>query len=461
MKRLIVLCVVVLGLLACEKDSFRTTYPIGDPQLSATMLSTTVEYGNGDITFSVDISETKTPLSTLSIKILSGATVVQQEKVRTPNKAYSNTFTYHIPLLAGMEDGAPLKVYLTAENVEGTKKDLVLSSCIGHRPSIPTMYLMPPTIEYTKLGKGYKMTADADGVFTLTDQVLPKSIECLFATVGTKFGRVDWTKPVFGMIDKKVALITQEQFEAGEATSIVLENENLLNITQVTFDPLTFEITYDGTVPHPITQLDVQTDLDEDGTYRSNKIYYAKDSEIELLNVTDAEEACNKDYFEYLGNNKFKFLGETGMYYTHYNTTEDYIIIEPDYDLTFPDVMWVCGVGWAHPSAHPTLWTSNWGFDKPEQFIACRTIAPKVYQMTVYVKNGVDKEDADIGTLNFKFFHQHGWGGEEDAHNYTLPSNWYAASDNNWRVYSTAELDGYYRITLNMNTNTTTCEKVD
>ena len=129
-------------------------------------------------------------------------------------------------------------------------------------PAIETMYVMPPTINYKPLGKGKQMTWDGEK-FVAVDLGYPKSIECLLAVVGTKFGRVDWKRPVLGMLNGKLSLITEEQFNAGEASSIVLANDNLESIDTITFDPLTFELYFGGKVAQPVSALDVNADLAE------------------------------------------------------------------------------------------------------------------------------------------------------------------------------------------------------
>ena len=250
------LALIAIGYTACQPDSFREVYPAGDPQLQATMLTEEVNFGSDSITFEVTITEKETPLSTLAIKVIVGINVIANEEVRTPGLEYKNTFTYAVPFGPNMPEGEAVKVYLTATNVEGTVKNVILDQCVGHRPAIETMYVMPPTIDYKPLGKGKQMTWDGEK-FVAYDLGYPKSIECLLAVVGTKFGRVDWTKPVLGMLNGKLSLITEEQFNANEASSIVLANDNLESIDTITFDPLTFELYFSGKVAQPVSALDV------------------------------------------------------------------------------------------------------------------------------------------------------------------------------------------------------------
>jgi len=478
-KTLIYMAVMLMGLVSCQQKKFRTVYPEGDPQVSAEMLTPDVQYGRDSIRFCVTVTETETPLSTLSIKVIAGINVLASENVRTKDYAYTGSFTYAVPLKANMEEGAPVKVYLTATNVEGTSKDMILSGCTGHRPELSTMYIMPPTIEYKTIGKGTQMAKTGE-VFRAEGLAYPKSFNFLLACVGTKFGRVDWTKPVFGMLGDELALITKEQFESGEAKEITISDDRYESIDTVTFDPLTFELSYGGKIAMPVTQLDVLNDLEENPSYitstsvqklyRGAKIYFAKDSEVELINATNTAHAVNADFMEYISGNTFKFLGETGMYYVSYKIAEDYLVVEPLYDLVYPDVMLMCGIGMCQPSyATHASTESGWGFDSPNQNFVCRTLSSKVYQVTVYMHNSA--EDADhpgFGNVNFKFFHQHGWGGEEDGSTYQIiqPSEMNivgsteASNVGNWWAKSDKLFEGVYRIILDQNQMTTTIEKI-
>jgi len=461
-------------LVACQPCSYRTVYPEETPEMTASLAQTSVIYGADSLTLNVSISASQTPLSTLTVKILVGQTLISSEVLRTKDYQYDATLNYAIPFVAGLEEGATVAAYLTAENVEGVQAQQILNTCTGHRPSIETLYIMPPTINYTAIGKGTQMTLE-NGKFVAYELGFPKSFECLLATVGTRFGRVDWSQPVFGMINGKISVITQEQFENGEATSIVLADDNYSSIDTVIFDPISFDLTFSGTITTPVTAIDINVDLEETATYigstsvqkeyRGAKVYMAKDSEIEITGCVDLSKAYNLDYMEYLGGNKVKFLGETAIYYVSYKTAEDYLVVEPLYDLVYPEVMYLCGVGMGQPSWTPKA-TSGWGFDSPNQNFVARTIAPKIYQFTVYMLNDAENTDhPGFGAVNFKFFHQHGWGGEETSLDYgqtglNIVSSTEESNVGNW--WSTADplFEGVYRITLDMNAMTTSYEKI-
>ena len=476
MKKIIYIAIAVLALAACQPEHYRTVYPEGKPDMKATMLTESVLYGTDSVAFSVEINETKTPLSQLQVKVMVGLRVVASEQLRTKDFHYAAELKYAVPFGPNMLEGDDVKVYLTATNIEGTATDLILTGCKGHRPAMETMYIMPPSVQYAALGKGKQMTYDAaNQVFVAYDLKYPKSIQCLLAVTGTKFGRVDWNAPVFGMLGDELTLITKEQFEAEEASPIILEDDNFETIDTIIFNPITFEVTIGGKIAMPVTAVDVQADLAEEPAYisssaarkeyRGAKIFFDKNSEVEITGVTDLSKAYNLDWMEYLGGNKIKFLGEKGMYYLSYKEAEDYLVVEPLYDLTEPDVMYLCGVGMGQPSWTPKA-TSGWGFDSPNQNFVGRLVAPKTYQFTVYMLNDAENTDhPGFGSVNFKFFHQHGWGGEETALDYTqsglnILSSSEESNVGNWWSSADPLFEGIYRVTLNKNTMTTTYEKL-
>lgn len=470
------LALIAIGYTACQPDSFREVYPKGNPTVEAHMLTNEVLFGSDSISFEVKITEKATPLSTLSIKVIVGLNVIVNEEVRTPNLNFEQKFTYAVPFGPNMPEGEPVKVYLTATNVEGTATDFILSDCVGHRPALETMYVMPPTINYKPLGKGKQMTWNGEK-FVAEDLGYPKAIECLLAVEGTKFGRVNWAKPVLGMLNGKLSLVTEEQFNAGEATSIQLANDNLESIDTITFNPLTFELYFSGKVAQPVSALDVNADLAEVAgqNYRHAKIFFDPAIEVTLNGVSNMATAYNLDYMEVVNGNVVKFLGEKGMYEVYYLPEEDYIVVEPLSDAVYPNVMWMTGTGFGLPTADPKISTSSWGFDNLGQYIACRTVAPKVYQFTAYLENGVNSAFETYGSLNFKFFHQKSWGGEEAGYNYeqiglpilgvgeeglTKLDGTTGNEAKNWIANTQEEFKGIYRITLDQNKMTTTYEEI-
>lgn len=475
MKKLLTIALAALLMAACQPKNFREIYPEGNPVIQATMLTDSVLFGSDSVTFRVVVDEKETPLSQLQVKVMVGLRVIASEMIRTKDYHYEGEHTYAVPFGPNMPEGEEVKIYLTATNIEGTVANFILGGCYGKRPPMPTMYVMPPSVQYGLIGKGKQMTWDEElGEFVAYDLKYPKSIQCLLAVVGTRFGRIEWDYPVFGVVNSTLQLITREQFEGGEASSIILEDDNFETLDTIRFNPVTFEIYIGGKVAMPVTAIDVTSDLAENPSYMSTsaakqylggKIFFDKDSEVEITGVTDLSKAYDLNWMEYLGGNKVKFLGDKGMYYLSYKVAEDYLVVEPMYELTEPDVMYLCGVGMGQPSWSPNA-TSGWGFDSPNQNFVGRLVAPKTYQFTVYMLN--DAENADhpgFGSVNFKFFHQHGWGEEESSTDYTqsglnIVSSTEDSNVGNWWSSSSPLFEGIYRVTLDKNNMETRYEKL-
>lgn len=472
----IIFAAVAVLFAACQQKEFRTVFPEETPQVSGELLTSEVLYGTDSVTVRVNVTAKQTPLSTLTLMVTVGeqenTKQVAKEVVRTKDYEYSATHTYFVPFGSGMDDGAPVKVYLTAENVEGVQNTIIVEGCIGHRPAINTLYIMPPTVQYGLIGKGTEMTKQGN-TFVAYDLGYPKKVEFLLAVHGNKFGRIDWTQPVFGVVDNDITLITEEMFENGLASSIQINNDDYSTIDTIIFDATTLTLTYGGKIVTPVTTLNVNTDLLENPDYMSSgaakeyrgaKIFFDPELEFDIVGVTDITKAYNLDYMELLDNGKVRFLGDKGQYYVSYKVDEDYIVVEPDYNLQAPEAMWMCGVGMGQPSANPKV-TSGWGWDSPNQCFATRQVQPKVYQCTVYMNNSEDAEHAGWGTVNFKFFHAHKWDvGEEFGPNYTMSGlnimgSQESSNNGNWWATS-APFEGIYRITLDMNNMTTTYEKI-
>ena len=82
------------------------------------------------------------------------------------------------------------------------------------------------------------------------------------------------------------------------------------------------------------------------------------------------------------------------------------------------------------------------------------------------MKNDAENTDhPGFGSVNFKFFLQHGWGGEETALDYTqsglnIVSSTEESNVGNWWASSSPLFEGIYRITLDKNKMETRYEKI-
>lgn len=138
-----ILCCTSAVLAGCEEETGRVVYPYSSPEMSNLVVSATEQVmANSKLTFSVDIKDELTPLSTLEVSLTSGEQTIFSGSIRTKgNESSVKDFEIDIPFEAGLEDKKDATLMLTAINVEGseTKEERKLQIL---RPIIPeTLYL--------------------------------------------------------------------------------------------------------------------------------------------------------------------------------------------------------------------------------------------------------------------------------------------------------------------------------
>ena len=450
---------------ACQEVEFRTHYPESIPSLIASVAEDSIQYGDS-ITLTADVSDIN-PLSTLEVKIAVSNRLIISESIRTKGNTASITKKYHIPFGVGMPDKEKVKVYLTAINVEGFKTEMLIDNTIGNRPEIQNLYLIPSTITSGLPTKELILTDPENLIYSLSGIEFPNKFSCYVASKKTAFGRVDWSGVVFGTKSGEITLVEQ-----GE-DPILVEDESLVNISSCTFDAINFRLDVAGKPFEPLTFLDVNVDLtlspssllgSDAKQFRGATLYFGQDVEVSFTGIANLSNGLAPDYFEITGENKAKFLGETGMYKAYYHIAGDYLYIEPMPTVEFPDALWICGMGMGRPS-QPYAITTSWNWNTPLDYVPCRKISNGVYQATVYLENEDNTEGTGFGTCNFKFFHYRGWDhGEESSIAYTigspLKSSAEAGNVGNWRG-SDVPFKGVYRITLDVNAKTTEIVKID
>jgi hypothetical protein len=460
--------IIILALVfasSCQDSEFRTHYPESFPSLTASVAENSIQYGDS-ITLTADVSDTN-PLSTLEVKIAVSNRLIISESIRTKGNTASITKKYHIPFGVGMPDKEKVKVYLTAINVEGFKTEMLIDNTIGNRPEIQNLYLIPSTITSGLPTKELILTDSENLIYSVSGIEFPNKFSCYVASKKTAFGRVDWSGVVFGTKSGEITLVEQ-----GE-DPILVEDESLVNISSCTFDAINFRLDVAGKPFEPLTFLDVNVDLtlspssllgSDAKQFRGATLYFGQDVEVSFTGIANLSNGLAPDYFEITGENKAKFLGETGMYKAYYHIAGDYLYIEPMPTVEFPDALWICGMGMGRPS-QPYAITTSWNWNTPLDYVPCRKISNGVYQATVYLENEDNTEGTGFGTCNFKFFHYRGWDhGEESSIAYTigspLKSSAEAGNVGNWRG-SDVPFKGVYRITLDVNAKTTEIVKID
>lgn len=460
----IALMSLIVGFWACEDDDKVVRYPDSTPSIDAAVVAESeISYGDS-IHLQVEVSDKVAPLSTLTVLIVVNEDTVTSEEIRTKGNSARVERTYGVPFEANRPDNAPVEVHLTATNVSGTEKEMVVSTTVAKRPVISELYIVPD------LGSGTATKLElvnADSlIYKASGLPFKTSFNYKLATKLDRFKRIDWSGLVFGKVGDGIGLIDQ----SGE--SINATDATLVGISEFTFDALQFTSRVGGKLLEPVTTLDVMTDLPPKPTslinnadFRGGDVYFGENVEVTFSGITtDLANSISPDYFEVTGANTAKFLGDTGLYKAYFLTTANYLYIEPQPETLYPEVLWICGTGFGRPSA-PYEATASWNWNSPLDYMPCRLVEPGVYQATMYCKNTPNTDGNKYGTLDFKFFHKRGWWDEHEEWgvNYTVSPPFLGPSDTNGNINVLSEevVDGVYRITLNQNDKTITAVKLN
>lgn len=458
--------ILALYLGSCQDEDLRVHYPKSNPVYDSVYIAEdAIVYGDS-ITLNVGVSDKKTPLSTLEIKVVVNDEIISSESVRTKGNSATYKTRYQIPFIAHMPDDAEVEVHLSSINVEGYKTDTILFNTIASRPVISSVWLVSATrsIELT-------LTDANNYIYSAEGLTLANEVSFRLATKVNKFKKIDWTGLVFGSVDGKIGLIDIN----GE--SLKLSDATLIGFNKITLDLYNFTIVGDGEKLVPATVINLSsfqtismkstnhlgTATTED--WKTTQLYLGKDVNMTLTGLSNPANTMSPDFFEATGTNTVKFLGETGVYTLYYLPSADYLYIEKP-AAVYPEALWLCGVGFGRPSI-PYTKTASWNWNTPQEYSYCRKIAPGIFQTTIYVEHEADNNFGDNlwrHQFSVKFFHQRGWGtnAEESALNYTMPALLVAQPDGNWGgadALTTAY--GVYRMTVNLNTMVTTFVKVN
>lgn len=469
---------ITLLLASCQEEELRTHFPTSMPKFdNAVVAENAIVYGDS-ISLSVGVSDPRTPLSTLEVKIVVGDEIVLAEKVRTKGNSATYSQKYKIPFVAHMPEGAEVEVHLSSINVEGTHRDTVLLNTIASRPVIPSVYLVTPTSTVEM-----KLTDAANHIYVADGLTFENEIKFRLATKLNKFKKIDWVNPdnlVFGYINGGVGLVdvtVNGTVVTVAGDMITLSNPTLVGFKKITLDLFNFTVKGEGDKLTPATSLNISnmatiqmTSVDHMNVatkedWKSIKMYLGKDTEMTISGLTDVGNSMDPTFFEVTGVDKVKFLGETGVYMVYYHPRLNYVFVEQP-DAVYPNALWLVGVGMG-PARTPAVKTSSWNWNSPLEYKFCRKVSEGVFEAVFYASHEIDPTVAEPWRLTFgvKFMHQRTWGNEESSQNYAMPNSYlYSPSPNDKGNFNGtpdfANLPGIYRFTININNKTTSFVKI-
>lgn len=383
MKRIKYLILSLMGLVALScTDEVTEIQPEGNPVLEIENQFSNVHFGD-DLPFTATVSD-EISLSTLTAVLYFGEEEVSRTTIRTKeNGEYSGTIA--VPFEKDIPDGtATLEFVLLNTTLKSVTKTFDVPIT---RAQYPYLILVTENASYPMLPTGQPNEYAATEAFPSTD--LPGYIKT--PVLDDKGNEI-----IFG-------------WEAGAVTNGVSAFIPFVSPVggefSVTFNTLTyeagpfFEILFNGQKMHMLDKENFELD-----------VVLTQGQEITVEGLEDlADWWIDADYFIQKEIGLYNFAPISGKYRVTANIPLQYFRVEV-LDGNSPaslkqdgtGAIWVIGQNVGKPSVENR--EVGW---EPSRALCMAPVGGKKYQLTV-----VGGETVSTNTINFKFFHQKGWGGE-------------------------------------------------
>jgi hypothetical protein len=381
MKNIRYLLFAVLGILfagSCKNDELAP----GNPVLSPKTEFGSARFGDS-LQFTAGVSDADVPLSTLKAQLFFGDEKVSETVIRTKTSAdYSGKI--FIPYYANIPNAkATLKLVL--QNIHFTVVEQVYSLDLT-RPDFTHLTLVAEN------GDEYRMERTDLYSYTLTDY-LPAKIKAYIRT--PKMGE-QGNELFFGWENNT---ITQG------STTFIPFSSSQTGVYSISFN--TFD--YSASPFLRVLFNGEEMEMIDDNNYRISKSL-AKGQKITVEGILDIEDWwIDPDFFTQADDGSFTFMPISGEYRITANYQYKYFVVETLKDGSLATLqtdgsgaIWIIGDGIGKPSVAGNQ--VGWNTDKA---LCMAPVAQGKYQVTV-----VGDKSISTGSINFKFFHQKGWGGE-------------------------------------------------
>lgn len=382
MKRLLYPMVLLAGMLilgSCEKDEVKK---VGNPVIESKTEFTSAHFGDS-LEFTVNVSDAEVPLSTVKAQLFFSEEMVSETVIRTKtNGDYSGKI--YVPYYANIPNGtATLKLVLQniSQTITEKQYDLALT-----RPDFPYLTLVTSEEEY-------RLERTDLYEYTLDEQLPAKVSGYLKApAVGDQGNEL-----TFGWEDDAIV--------EGSTNNIPFSNSSSgqYAITFNTFDyhasPFIIAYAINGAVMQRVDDEHFKLDATFD-----------HHEELIIDGIEDLENWwIDPDFIKKDDQGKFFFVPQTGNYRITADFSLKYFAVEALHNgepatlqADGTGAVWIIGDGIGKPSFATNM--VSWNTDKA---LCLSPIGNKKYQITVVAGTHVKTDD-----INFKFFHQKGWGGE-------------------------------------------------
>lgn len=376
--RNIVLFLAGAAAVACQQDY---TYPLGGgkPTLVINELATAAHFGDS-VSFNVAVGDDGTELSTLKAQLYFSGDMVAETTIRT--KSYGNyTGKIAVPFYKGTPSGdAELRFVL--ENVGMVKvaetKELALT-----RPDFPYLNLITET-------ETIRMERVGVNQYAVT-KALPQKVRAYIQA------------PAFGPNGNVLTFGWENEAVVQGSTQQIPFSYLSAGEYRISFNTLTYEAS-----PFQSYKVNGVEMRMLDDTHYTADLSLTADQEIVFTDFPSLDTWWLDSDFLRTDNGQIRFNAAAGKYRITADFDHKYFIIEAmngdnlavlNADGT--GAIWIIGEGVGKPNlGNQVGWTT-------EKALCLAPIGGKKYRITL-----VGGQTVANSSINFKFFHQKGWGGE-------------------------------------------------
>ncbi len=384
MKKLInySLYILLIALVAsCKEEELIVPIGGGSPTIDVKVKPESAHFGDS-IPFTVSVADQGVKLSTVKAQLLFNEEVVAEQIIRT--KEYGDySGKLFVPFLKDIPNGsASLK--FTLQNVELVKVEKTEALPLT-RPDFPFINLVTAS-------KTYKMLRVAANKYELTENLPFKVTGYLEA-------------PAFGTRGNLIQFGWENDAVTQGISQDIPFSNSVSGVYTIAFNTLTYEASpfiigyaFNGEgmrlVKDNLYAVDIQVTAGQELTIDG----------IEGLNTWSLDE----DYIRQEGG-KYYFNASTGKYRFYANFDKSYIFVEAmngnnlaTLNSDGTGAIWIIGEGIGKPAVAGS--EVGWNTDNA---LCLAPIGNKRYRVTVVAGQSIRQSN-----INFKFFHQKGWGGE-------------------------------------------------
>jgi len=387
---------ILLGTIAvvssCKKDE-KYVYQIGDPKIELKSAISAAHFGDS-LVFNIHVSDSEVALSTLKAQLYFTDDKVAEMTIRTKeNGDYSGKI--YVPFLKDIPDGkATIKFVL--QNISQKKTEQSFDIDLS-RPDFPYLTLVTES-------KSYRMEKTGRNQYAAKEN-FPFSVKGYIQApkVGEQGNSMN-----FGWVNNVVTLGSTLDIPFSNSTSGVYS----IALNTLTYQASPFIVAYaiDGTV---FSRLD--------DTHFKAELNMTKGNAVTIDGIEDLKDWwIDPDFFSQSADGAITFNGVNGKYRITADFALKYFVVEAmagnDLAKLQEDgtgAVWIIGEGVGKPKVSSNQ--VGWNTDKA---LCLAPLGNKKYQITLKAAESINTDN-----INFKFFHQKGWGGEFGGTDVTTSSD--------------------------------------